>query len=472
MLFKRQGHAVPLSGDFTEGVIWKQLLSYFFPILLGTLFQQLYNTADAIIVGKFVGTKALAAIGSTTTLTTLTLGFFIGLSSGAAVILSQYYGARNMLQANRTVHTAMALTIWGGLAMTAFGILSARPLLRVMKTPEDVLDTAVLYTRIYFTGMIPSMIYNVGSGLLRAVGDSRRPLYFLIISCAVNILLDIFLVPGLELGVAGAAWATVLSQVFSALLVLAVLIQSPPPLHLSLRNMRPDGFLLRQVIHIGLPAGLQSVLHSVSNMIIQAAINSYGTRTLAAYTVYGKIDALYWAVIAAFGVSITTFTGQNFGAGRLDRVRRGVRSCILMASLSSVIIGLLLFTLGKPLFFLFTDEAPVAEEGMRMLRFLVPFFITYVGLEILSGTLRGAGESLKPMIITLVGVCGVRILWVLLIAPLRADSFLFMLACYPITWTITSLIFALYYHSGSWYANKLPAGASPAEATERNERLA
>lgn len=437
----------------TEGVIWKQLLSFFFPILLGTFFQQLYNTADAIIVGKFVGKEALAAVGGGTgTLINLIVGFFVGLSSGATVILSQYFGARSHEQANRTVHTGMAMAIFGGLLLMAIGLTVSPVILRWMSTPADVFDLAVLYTRIYFCGMIPSLVYNIGSGILRAVGDSRRPLFFLIASCMANIVLDVVLVLGLEMGVAGAALATVLSQLTSAVLVMITLLRSPYPLALKFKKIRLHGDLLGRIARIGLPAGLQSVMYSLSNLVIQSAINGFGTDMMAAYTAYSKMDGLFWMVIGAFGVSITTFVGQNFGAAKFDRVRKSVRVCLAMAAGTTLALSAVMMLLGRPLFLLFTSEEIVVERGLMVQRFLVPFFITYVCIEVFSGAMRGAGESFLPMVMTLLGVCVLRVIWVKLIAPFRGDSFLFMLACYPISWTLTSGLFTLYYTSGKWLA--------------------
>ena len=435
----------------TEGVIWKQLLKFFFPILLGTFFQQLYNTADAIIVGKFVGKEALAAVGGGTgTLINLIVGFFVGLSSGATVILSQYYGARNDRQASRTMHTAIAMAIYGGVLLMAVGLAFSPTILRWMDTPEDVFDLAVTYTRIYFCGMIPSLIYNIGSGVLRAVGDSRRPLFFLIVSCMTNIVLDVTLVLGFEMGVAGAALATILSQLCSAVLVLVTLSRSAPPLRLSFKEIKLHRDLLGRVVRIGLPAGLQSVLYSLSNLVIQTSINGFGTDLMAGYTAYSKMDGLFWMTINAFGVSITTFVGMNFGAGNLARVKKSVRVCLAMAAGTTLALSGLLILLGEPLFHLFTNEEAVIAQGLIVQRFLVPTFILYVCIEIFSGALRGAGDSLTPMIMTLLGVCVLRMIWVKLIAPTRPDSFLFMLACYPISWTFTSILFLCYYLSGGW----------------------
>ena len=451
-LWSKRQRAADDGYGITEGVIWKQLLKFFFPILLGTFFQQLYNTADAIIVGKFVGKEALAAVGGGTgTLINLIVGFFVGLSSGATVILSQYYGARNHQQASRTVHTAMAMAIFGGVLLMVVGMIASPVILRWMSTPDDVFDLAVTYTRIYFCGMIPSLIYNIGSGILRAVGDSRRPLYFLIASCMANIVLDVALVLGFEMGVAGAAIATILSQLCSAVLVIITLLRSPHPLHLEVKQIRLHGDLLGRVVRIGLPAGLQSVMYSLSNLVIQAAINGFGTDLMAGYTAYSKMDGLFWMTINAFGVSITTFVGMNFGAAQFDRVKKSVRVCLLMATGGTLALSGLLMLLGKPLFHLFTNEEVVITHGLIVQRFLVPCFITYVCIEVFSGALRGAGESLVPMIMTLLGVCLLRVLWVKLIAPLRPDSFLFMLACYPISWTLTSILFVVYYLAGGWF---------------------
>ena len=287
-----------------------QLLLFFFPIVLGTFFQQLYNTADAIIVGKFVGKEALAAVGGTTgTLINLLVGFFVGLSSGASVIISQFYGARKADDVSRAVHTTMALAVTSGALLTVTGILFSEKVLWMMGTPAEVMEYAVTYIRIYFLGMIPSLIYNIGSGILRAVGDSRRPLFFLIAATMTNIVLDIVLVLGLNMGVAGAALATILSQVVSAVLVMFTLCRSPQVYRVQLKKIRFYGDMFNLIIRIGLPAGLQSV-----NLIIQATLNGFGTDTMAAYTAYGKIDGRYWMVINAFGVAITTFVGQNFGA--------------------------------------------------------------------------------------------------------------------------------------------------------------
>jgi len=439
----------------TEGVIWKQLLLFFFPIVLGTFFQQLYNTADAIIVGKGVGKAALAAVGGTTgTLINLLVGFFVGLSSGASVIIAQYYGARKGQAVSDAVHTSMALSVISGAALMLLGIGFSEPILRLMGTPEDVLSYAVPYIRIYFVGMIPSLIYNMGSGILRAIGDSRRPMVFLICATMTNIVLDVVLVLGLGLGVFGAGLATVFSQMVSAVLVLLTLRAAPPIYRLKLRQMRLHGAMLSRIVYIGLPAGLQSVMYSLSNIIIQAGVNGFGTDVMAAWTAYGKVDGLFWMTISAFGVAITTFAGQNFGARQYDRLRRSVRVCVNMCVGITVVLSALLILAGRPLLGLFTDDAQVLETGYGIIRLIVPTYITYILIEILSGAMRGTGDSFVPTILTLTGVCLLRMFWVMVIVPAHHDLHTLLLS-YPITWVITSAMFLVYYLKGNWLKRRI-----------------
>lgn len=438
------------TGDITTGVIWKQLLLFFFPILLGTFFQQLYNTADAMIVGRAVGKEALAAVGGATgTLVNLLVGFFVGLSSGATVIISQFFGARDIRRVGQAVHTAAAMALlFGGLLM-AVGIPLAPMMLSWMDTPPDVMPHAVPYLRIYFAGMIPSLIYNIGSGVLRAVGDSRRPLYFLIIACLINIVLDLVLVLGFQMGAAGAALGTVISQTVSAALVVITLMRSEQSFRLYPKRIRFHGRLMGEIIRIGLPAGLQSVMYSVSNVLIQRAVNGFETDVLAGWTAYGKIDSLFWMMVSAFGISITTFVGQNFGAGLYDRVKKGVRVCMGMTAATTVAMSCLLLLFGRGFYSLFTSDTGVAAQGMAILRVLVPTYITYISIEILSGALRGAGDSLFPTLVTLFGVCLLRVVWIEVAVP-RYHSMTTVILSYPITWVLTSILFIVYYLRGGW----------------------
>ena len=322
MGIKRIGGGMAVN-QITEGVIWKQLLYFFFPILFGTFFQQLYNTADAVIVGQFVGTQALAAVGGATgSLINFFVNLFVGLASGTTVVIAQAYGAHDAESVGGTVHTSVALALAAGLGLTAVGVAAAPWALSAMGTPADIMDFALTYLRVYMLGTIPSFLYNVGSGILRAVGDTRRPLYFLIIACLVNIALDVVLVAVLGMGVLGAALATILSQGVSAVLVLVSLTRAETVYRLDWKQVRFHGRLLGDILRVGVPAGLQSNMYAISNILIQTAINGFGTATVAAWTAHGKVDGFFWMILGAYGISITTFAGQNFGAQKYDRIRR------------------------------------------------------------------------------------------------------------------------------------------------------
>ncbi len=441
--------------SITEGVIWKQLLQFFFPILFGTFFQQLYNTADAIIVGRFVGKEALAAVGgSTGTLINLLVNLFVGISAGATVTISQYYGARQFDQMRKAIHTSIALAVVAGLAITAVGIPLSPVALRLMGTPEDVMDHAFTYMWIYFAGIICSFLYNMGSGILRAIGDTKRPLYFLIIACFTNISLDLLLVVVLKMGVAGVALATVLAQAVSAVLVMLCLMRADPLYAVSLKEIRISPALAKSIVFIGLPAGFQSDMYTISNMIIQSSVNSFGTNTVAAWTAFGKIDSLYWMVLGALGVSVTTFVGQNFGARKYDRIRKCVGTCLKIALLCSVVISLMVCGLGRYMLPLFTTDADVLELGVQMLFWTVPFYFTYIGVEIYSGAIRGSGEALWTMVLSGCGICLLRTLWVFFVLPFR-NQMSTVAASYPISWAITSTLFAIYYYKGGWLQRQI-----------------
>lgn len=430
----------------TEGVIWKQLLIFFFPILFGTFFQQLYNTVDAVIVGRFVGKEALAAVGgSTGTLINLLVGFFVGLSSGATVIISQFYGGGREKRVSEAVHTAIAFSLACGIGLMGVGIVFSPFALRAMGTPEDIMQYSLSYIRIYFLGIIPNLIYNMGAGILRAVGDSKRPLYYLMASCFTNIVLDLVLVVWLRLDVRGAAIATIASQLVSAVLVVIRLFKTEDSYRLVVSKIKMNLYMVMRIVRIGLPAGLQSVMYSASNIIIQSSVNSLGTDTVAAWTAYSKIDSVYWMIISALGISITTFVGQNYGAGKLDRVKRGIYVCLGLSFLITAILSAALYLGGGYIYLMFTADAAVIAKGIEILHFLVPAFVTYVCVEVLSGALRGTGDCWIPMIMTAVGVCALRVLWVIIAVPLRPDI-LTVVFSYPLTWSITSILFLVYFY--------------------------
>lgn len=431
--------------QITEGVIWKQLLIFFFPIMVGTLFQQLYNTVDAIIVGRFVGKQALASVGgSAAVLTNFVIGFFTGLSAGATVIISQFYGAKNLKQLSKGLHTAYAFSITVSILISVIGWFSTPALLHLLKTPADVIPDSILYLRIYFLGMIFTLTYNMGSSIMRAIGDSRRPLIYLVICCVINIILDILFVIVFHMGIAGAAIATVISQGVSAILVTRSLMKSYGILKLELRAIHFHGALLKSELKIGLPGGIQSFGYSISNIIIQAVINNFGTDTAAAWAAYGKLDAIFWTVCGSFGIAITTFSGQNFGARKFDRVKKSVRVCLAMALTvcGSLIVFLMIFC--RPLYHIFTTDQAVVDIGVYMLRLITPSYVIFIFVEIFSGALRGIGDVLIPSTITLGGVLLVRLTWILFVTPMTGELST-LLYSYPLAWGATALLLIPYY---------------------------
>lgn len=433
------------TNQITEGVIWKQLLIFFFPIVFGTFFQQLYNTIDTIIVGHFVGKEALASVGgSSTQIVNLIVGFFTGLSSGASVIIAQFYGAKNKHALNESLHTAYAFSAAGSIAIGILGFVLAPRLLMWMNTPAELMADSTVYLRIYFAGILFVFIYNMGSGILRASGDSRHPLYYLIVCCMLNIVLDTVFIVVFHMGVTGAAAATLLSQAVSALLVTLRLTRAETILKLSFTHIRIHGPILRSLLRIGLPAGFQSVMYNISNTMIQASLNTFGTDTSAAWSVYNKLDGLFWMMSGAFGIAITTFVGQNYGAGKTDRVKKSVRVCLGIDLLFSGILVVFFMVLRIPLFGIFTSDPEVIRLGSWMLALITPCYIFYVFLEVLSGALRGIGDVIIPLIITMCGTCLLRIIWIagaLKFHP-AVDTIIFS---YPVSWIISALMFLFYY---------------------------
>ena len=435
--------------NVTEGVIWKQLLFFFFPILLGTFFQQLYNTVDTIVVGRFVGTQALAAAGAAAPLISLLNGFFIGLSSGATVLISQFFGASDRKGVHKALHTGIAFSLILGLTIIVLGVVAGPGILRLIKTPENCLQDAVTYIRIYFLGSVASMIYNMGSGILRAMGDSKRPTMFLMVTCFVNIVLDILFVVVLHMGIAGAAIATILAQGTSAVLVLRVLMQLPEDIALRPSRIHLDTSLLKRILYIGVPAGLQFITFDLSNLLIQSGINSFGSATIASFTAYGKTDALTWMVSGAFGVSITTFVGQNFGAQKYDRIRKGVWICLAMSILLVGSISALEITFRQWILGIFTVDPEVVRLGAYVMLWTVPFNAILMPMEIFGGAMRGTGYSFVPTAITAVCICLFRVLWLLIVVS-RFHTLEVLMLCYPISWLITATMFTITYLRGNW----------------------
>lgn len=439
----------PAARNITEGVIWKQLLFFFFPILLGTFFQQMYNTVDTIIVGRFVGTEALAAVGSTGALISLLNGFCIGLGSGATVLVSQFFGANDQDGVKKALHTGIGLALVLGLLISFFGLCFGPQILQLMNTPEDCLEGAVSYARIYFSGAVASMLYNMGSGILRAMGDSKRPMIFLIITCFANIFLDIFCVVVLDMGIAGAAVATVVSQVISAILVIWVLLRLPEDYALHVPQIRLEPLLLKRILAVGVPAGLQFVTFDLANLLIQSGINSFGSASIAAFTAYCKADMLTWMLSGAFGVAITTFVGQNYGAQKYDRIYKSVKICLAMGIVLVGACSALVICLRHVILSIFSADPEVIRLGAWLMLWVVPFNVIFVPVEIFAGAMRGTGYSAVPTAITSVCVCVFRVLWLFTVVNLFHSLEVLML-CYPISWILADIAFVITFHREKW----------------------
>lgn len=452
---KESGMQIQKTNAITQNTIWKELLKYFFPIVLGTFFQQLYNIVDASIVGNFVGDVGLAAVGGTsTTIINLFLGFFVGLGAGATVVVAQHYGAEDADGTSRAVHTVVGISLAAGVVMMALGTLLGRRMLEFLGTPDDVIDQAAKYLKIYFLGIESVLIFNIGSGILRAVGDSRRPLIYLAVGAVANIAMDLLFVGSFKMGVVGAAIATLLSQVFASALLVVRLLRVNDSYRLVIKKIGFDRAVLKDAFRIGLPSGLQSMMYGISNLLIQGGINSFGTQTMAAWSAYSKVDALFWMVINAFGISVTTFASQNYGARKMDRVRKSVRTAYLMAMGTALTLSAIVYVLAEPFLRVFNPSDEALRTGVMMIREITPLYFCYVSIEILSGALRGMGESFVPMIITVMGICALRIAWLYGAFPLNPTIEMLVFG-YPVTWTVTSLMFILYYLRGSWRARRL-----------------
>lgn len=439
--------------QITEGVIWKQLLIFFFPILMGTFFQQMYNTVDTIIVGRLVGTEALAAVGATGPLVSMVNGFFIGVSSGATVVLSQAYGAGDRKGVEDSIHTGVALSLVLGVMLTAIGICLGGRVMGWMGTPENCMADATTYLRIYFAGSIGTVVYNMGAGILRAMGDSKRPMLFLMVTCILNVVLDLLFVAVLHMGVAGAALATVLSQMISAVLPIVVLLRQKED-RLELRKLRIERSLLGRILRIGIPAGLQFVTFDFSNILIQSGINSFGDITMAAWTAHGKTDALTWMVTGAFGVSITTFVGQNFGAQKYSRIRKGTWTCLAMGVVMVAALDALLLAFRTPILGIYTDNPEVIAVGSMVMLSIMPYEFLFMPIEVFAGTMRGVGNSLMPTLITGSCVCLFRVVW-LMTAVRHWHSLKTLTLSYPLSWALAAAVFLVVYFKGNWLRRRI-----------------
>jgi len=428
----------------TEGVIWKQILAFFFPILIGTFFQQLYNTTDAVMVGQFAGKDALSCVsGSAGQITSFVVGFYTGLSTGATVIIARFYGAKDEKGLQHAIHTAYAFAVLGGVLIGIAGIVLSPQILECMNTPAELMDQSVLFLRIYFGSIIFVFVYNMGSAILRAAGDARRPLFYLILCCLLNILLDFVFVFFMKMSVAGAGIATFISQAVSAVLVTRVLLLRTDVLKLRIENIGFHWETLRKILKIGLPTGIQSSMYSISNIIIQAALNRFGVDTVAAWGAFGKIDALVWMVYAAFGMALTTFAGQNYGARKWERIGKSVRLSLVMSFVSISMLSALILLFGRNLMSIFINDANVISIGLRMMGVISPAYCLFAFIEIFSAVLQAEGDVLIPALLTFGGTCLFRIIWVLFLVP--GGTLEQIIFCYPMTWATCAVLFIFYY---------------------------
>lgn len=428
----------------TEGAIWKALLLFALPLMAGNLFQQFYNTVDSIVVGNFVGKEALAAVGSTDTIINTFIGFFSGMATGAGVVISQYYGAKEEDKVQDAVHTTIALTILMSLACTVLAELLTPFLLDIMNTPEDVLPQAMTYLRIYFAGVAGLLIYNMGAGILRAVGDSKRPLYFLMFSALLNIVLDLTFVVGLSLGVAGVAYATILSQGISALLIMYVLSRETSCYRLHLRKIRIDAKMLRGIVRIGLPSALQMAITSFSNVFVQSYINGFGSAAMAGWSSYGKIDKFCLLPIQSLSLGVTTFVGQNLGAGKMERVRKGTKTGLLITFIVAACIILPVWLLAEQMIYLFNQSPDVLQYGTLFVRLEMPFYFALCINQVYAGTLRGVGNTRAPMLIMMGCFIVFRQAYLFIISRLT-ESIIPIALGYPLGWILCSCCLLLYY---------------------------
>ena len=433
----------------TEGGIFKNLLFFATPLILGNLLQQMYNAVDSIIVGNYVGSNALAAVGAGASLIYLLIAFSLGASVGAGVIVSQYLGAKEKEGLHKAVHTAMTISIILGLILTAGGILFSRKLLVMMNTPAEILDDAACYLRIYSYGLIFNVVYNMAAGILNAAGNSRRSLMYLAAAAVVNIFMDLLLIAGLKIGVAGAAIATNFSQAISCILALWFLFRVPADYRISLKSLRIHKAMALRIIQIGLPTGIQNMVISFSNILIQASINQYGATAVAGFSAYLKIDGFNILPVLSFSMAITTFIGQNYGAGKYDRMKKGMWVTLLMGIVYTVLTGILLLTFSGQIMRLFSEDVGVIAYGQTAMRYFCPFYWILAILHSLAGTVRGTGKSIPPMVVLLVSLCLFRIVWIQLVLPYYTSiEGIFIL--YPVSWLVGAVLMILYTWKGKW----------------------
>ena len=431
------------NNDLTEGKIWKVMLNFVLPIFLGTLFQSLYTTIDAIIIGRFAGKDAFAAIESVLSFQRLPVSFFVGLSSGATIIISQYFGAKKKEEVSKASHTAILFAIVGGLLLSVLSCVLSPFFIKLIKVPNEIFYQAQIYTIICFSGIVFSMLYNIGSGILRALGDSKTPFYILILSNILNIILDLILVIIFKLGVIGVGFATLISQIISAILIFIILLRTKLDCKIYINKICFYKKYLKEIFRLGLPIGVQSVLYPISNTIIQSSINTFGVNSIAAWAISGKLDFLIWTVSDAFSIAISTFVAQNYGAEKHQRARNGIKAALIMSMVTIFVISSILYLYNKPLAYFLIDDKNIVDLTSKIIKLIAPLYFIYVIGDVLSGAIRGIGDTFNPMIINIFGICVCRVLWIFFIVPLN-PTFFMVLYGFIVSWIITAIMYIIY----------------------------
>ncbi len=435
--------------NMLEGPIWKGLITFAIPIFLGNLFQQLYNTADTLIVGNFLGKEALAAVSSSGNLIHLMIGLLQGIAMGGGVLIAKYFGAGDRENLQKAVHTALAFGFVGGLLLMVAGVFASPILLQWMDTPADVLPNSIAYFRTYFLGALAMFLYNISTGILQNVGDSRHPLYYLILSSIINVVLDLLFVGVFGFGVSSAALATVISQIVSALLCLHRLLHTTDVYRVELRKIRFHGQTFQDILRFGLPSGIQSSVISFANVMVQANINAFGSDAMAGCGSHSKIEGFAFLPVTCFAMGLATFVGQNLGARQYDRVKQGTRFGMICCLLLSGLIGLLLYMFAPTLIALFNDDPEVVKYGVMQSRTVSLFYFLMALSHCVAGIMRGAGKATVPMVVMLSCWCLFRVTYITVMVELIPDIRV-VFSAYPVTWMLSSITFLLYYFKADW----------------------
>ena len=440
--------------DMTQGNITRHIISFALPLLVGNVFQQLYNMVDTWVVGNYVSNEAFSAVGSVGPIVNMLIGFFMGLSSGAGVVISQYYGAKRYDEVSKAVHTAMVMTVVMGIAFTAIGLGMTPFMLRLMNTPDNVFPESSAYLGIYFSGVLGLMVYNIGAGILRAVGDSQRPFYFLVVCAVLNTVLDLVFVMVFHMGVEGVALATILSQGVSAVLVVITLMRSDSCIKLRLRDLKMNFAMLGKIIKVGIPAAIQMAITAFSNIFVQSYINFFGDNCMSGWTAYAKIDQLLFLPMQSIALASTTFVGQNLGCNQVERAKKGVTQALLIAMASTLVLLVPVMAFSSSLVAFFNSKEEVVQIGSMLLHWLSPFYVMCCFNQIYSGALRGAGNTRAPMIIMLSSFVVFRQVYLFIMSRVWNEIIPIAMS-YPAGWLLCSTLTVIYFHSVKLGKNRL-----------------